>query len=244
MNLKEKFYPETKIGGFTDIDGTIAFFNRVNSIIEKSSIVLDVGCGRGVYSEDPISYRRDLRILKGKVAKVIGIDIDKGAMHNPFIDIFFPIINDYWPINNNSVNLVLCDNVLEHIENPNIFFSEAKRVLKNGGVLCIRTPNKWNYVSIVAKIIPNKFHSKVTSVAQINRKEEDVFPTFYRCNSLNIIKKYFCKFNFLPIVYTYEAEPAYLSFSTLLYYLGILHQRFSPKFLKHTIFAFGLICKD
>lgn len=51
MDNKERFYPEARFGGFTDIDGTIAFFNRVNSLIETSSVVLDVGCGRGAYAE-------------------------------------------------------------------------------------------------------------------------------------------------------------------------------------------------
>lgn len=49
MDNKERFYPEARFGGFTDIDGTIAFFNRVNSLIETSSVVLDVGCERGAY---------------------------------------------------------------------------------------------------------------------------------------------------------------------------------------------------
>ena len=47
MNCKEKFYQEALFGGFTDIDGTVAFFNRVNSLLEPSFVVLDVGCGNG-----------------------------------------------------------------------------------------------------------------------------------------------------------------------------------------------------
>ena len=34
----------------------------------KNLKVLDVGCGRGAYSEDRILFRKNLRILKGKVA--------------------------------------------------------------------------------------------------------------------------------------------------------------------------------
>jgi len=47
MDYKQKFYPEVKFGGFSDVDGTIAFFNRVNALLQPSFTVLDVGCGRG-----------------------------------------------------------------------------------------------------------------------------------------------------------------------------------------------------
>src|SRR5262249_40689121 len=76
MNNKERFYPETRFGGFTGVDGTVAFFSRVNSLLEPSFVVLDVGCGRGEYRDDPVPLRRNLRILKGKVERVVGIDVD------------------------------------------------------------------------------------------------------------------------------------------------------------------------
>jgi len=86
MKYKELFYPEARFGGFTDIDGTIAFFNRVNSLLAPSFTVLDVGCGRGSYGNDPVQLRRKLRILKGKVSKLVGIDVDHAAQENPYID--------------------------------------------------------------------------------------------------------------------------------------------------------------
>ncbi|MDA3924611.1 MAG: hypothetical protein PF904_07930 [Kiritimatiellae bacterium] len=61
----EYFYPESKFGGFTDIDGTITFFNRVNALIKPSFVVLDVGCGRGAYSEDPVSLRKKPENFQG-----------------------------------------------------------------------------------------------------------------------------------------------------------------------------------
>lgn len=41
------YYPESRFGGFTDVDGTVAFYTRVQSLVEAGSVVLDVGCGRG-----------------------------------------------------------------------------------------------------------------------------------------------------------------------------------------------------
>ncbi len=244
MNSKESFYPEVRFGGFTDIDGTVAFYNRVNSLIDPSFVILDVGCGRGASSGDSVRLRKNLRILKGKVSKVIGIDVDQCAQDNPFLDEFNLIRGDVWPISSSSIDLIICDNVLEHIGNPDQFFAEITRVLKNGGFLCIRTPNRWSYFALAATLIPDRYHSKVLSIVQDGRKEEDVFPTVYRCNSLRKLKRIMKKTGFECVVYGYEAEPSYLSFSKSAYFLGVLHQRFAPGFLKPAIFAFGRIEKD
>ena len=237
------FYPEAKFGGFTDIDGTIAFFNRVNSLLDPSFVVLDVGCGRGSHQEDPIDIRKNLRTIKGKVAKVIGIDVDQNAKDNPFLDEFHLIKENSWPVESNSIDLIICDYVLEHISNPDQLFLEIRRVLKNGGYLCIRTTNSWSYIAIAATLIPNKYHSKVTSAVQDGREQEDVFPTVYKCNSIRKLKNIMKKNSIEGVVYGYEAEPSYLSFSKIAYFLGVIHQKFAPKFVNPAIFAFGKIEK-
>src|SRR5688572_14104690 len=98
MSYENIFYQESKLGGFTDIDGTIAFYLRINALLTSSSVVLDVGCGRGAHAEDPVATRRDLRILKGKAKRVIGIDMDPAAVHNPYLDEFRRIETPAWPV--------------------------------------------------------------------------------------------------------------------------------------------------
>ena len=113
MEYKNLYYPESRFGTFTDVDGTIAFYLRVNGLVDAESVVLDVGCGRGAYADDPTPVRRDLRILKGKVKKVIGIDIDESGEKNPCLDVFNLITEqNVWPLQDSSVDLCLCDNVL------------------------------------------------------------------------------------------------------------------------------------
>ncbi len=53
ISPQERFYPESRYGGFTDIDGTVAFFARVNALLRPSFTVLDFGCGRGSHIDDP-----------------------------------------------------------------------------------------------------------------------------------------------------------------------------------------------
>ena len=117
MDYQTLFYPESRFGGFSDVDGTIAFAQRVRALLNSEDIVLDVGCGRGVISDDPIPRHHELVVLRGKAAKVVGIDIDPAASGNPFIDEFLLIGEDQkWPLEDQSIDLCVCDSVLEHIK--------------------------------------------------------------------------------------------------------------------------------
>ncbi len=237
------YYPESRFGGFTDIDGTICFYNRVNALLKPEFVVIDFGCGRGSYKDDRVTLRKNLRILRGKVRKVIGLDVDKWAEENPFIDEFRLLETVEWPLGDNCADLCLSDSVMEHLQRPEMFFSECKRVLKNGGFLCIRTSNLWNYVSIFGKLVPERWHPVLLSKVQNGRKEIDVFRKFYRCNTIPKIRALLNRFGFDHVVYGYEAEPSYLSFSRIGYWLGTLHQRFAPGFIRPTIFVFARLNK-
>jgi SAM-dependent methyltransferase len=178
------------------------------------------------------------------VKRVIGIDVDEAAAVNPFIDEFHLIKEARWPIQDSSVDVMFADNVMEHLEDPDSFIAEARRVLKDGGHLCLRTPNSWGYVALCSKLVPNRHHARVLGKVQDGRKEEDVFPTLYRCNSIPAMRAMLSKHGFEHVVYGYEAEPSYLSFSKFAYWLGVLHQKFAPRFLKPTLFAFGRVKKS
>lgn len=235
----DSFYPESKFGGFSRIDGTVAFYTRVQALVGVDSVVVDFGCGRGAYGDDPISFRRDLRVLRGKVRRVIGLDASQSGAENPFIDEFRCLEGTRWPIEDEHAHLIVCDNVLEHLPDPGVFFSEARRVLCTGGNLCIRTPNLWNYIALLSKIIPNRSHAQVLAKAKPGLPEEDIFPTLYRCNTIPAVRRALARLGFEGVVYGYEAEPSYLSFSKAAYALGVLHQRLAPGVFKAAIFAFG-----
>jgi SAM-dependent methyltransferase len=239
MNKIEIFYPEARFGKFTDVDGTINFFTRVNGLLEPHYIVLDVGCGKSTIQREGTPIRKSLRTIRGKVAKVIGIDVDKNAQGNPFIDEFRLIESQSWPIDDESIDLVVSDSVLEHVEIPNLFFSEAQRVLRSGGYLCLRTPNRWSYFGLLASVIPNKYHSKTLNLAGIRREDGDVFPTLYRCNSIRKIRKLMKEHGFGCVVYGHEGEPSFLEFSITAFCLGVLYQKIAPSFLRTSIHAFG-----
>jgi SAM-dependent methyltransferase len=237
---KENFYPETSFGGFSNCDGTIAFYTRVNALIRPSFVVVDFGCGRGQHAEDPVEFRRALQSFKGKVAKVIGLDVDVAGQSNPTIDEFRALVpGQPWPVEDRSVNLIVCDSVLEHLPEPRLLFCEARRALVDGGFLCVRTTNLLSYVGLAAKLMPNRLHNAVLSRVQKIRPANDVFPTLYRCNTIAAIRRQMRRHGFRAVVHGHTPEPSYFNFSKLAYGFGVLHQKVTPGSLGTTIFAFG-----
>ncbi len=240
-NLARRYYPEIEFGGFTNSSPVISFYNRVNALLQKDSVVLDVGCGRAAWEETEISYLRELQTLKGKCRKVIGIDVSPAGAENPTLDEFRKIDADapQWPVEDGEVDIIVSDSVLEHIEKPMSFFAECHRVLKPDGIICIRTFNVLHYVGILSRFLPNRFHKAALGVAQPTRREEDVFPTFYRCNTPWRMRKTLRKAGFHGCVTSQEPNSAYLSFSRITYWASVVYQRFAPSALRWNILTFA-----
>ena len=233
-------YPELEFGGFTRIDGTVAFAIRVQALLGSSKVVIDLGCGRGWRSEDPCALRVQLQDLRGPARCVIGLDQDSSASVNPFID-EFRIITDgrSWPLATGEADFVYCDSVLEHVRDTATFFAELARILHPGGYACFRTPNRWGYPALAAQLIPSRWHAKTVSYAQRDREACDVFPTFYRCNTRSRLKRLLHENGFDACVYANEAEPGYLAFSAALFRLGTYVHALLPPALKSTLLAFA-----
>lgn len=241
MTLLERFYPESRFGGYSDIDGTVTFYGRVQALLQSDMVVLDVGCGRGAgLMHDPVVFRRELRRLRGRCKRVIGLDVDVEARSNPGVDEFHLIDGAApWPLADRSIDLIVSDYVLEHIDEPAAFMAQVARVLKPGGVFCARTTNRLGYVGLVASVIPNRRHGKVVRFAQKDREEMDVFPTRYRINTIWQVRHFLEASGLQGLVYGYEAEPSYLRFSWLAYSLGKYLHAMTPPFLRTCLFVFA-----
>ena len=240
--LETKYYPESRFGGFTACDSTVAFYTRVNALAAAgpARVVVDFGCGRGVYAEDAIPFRRQLRDLRGAGRTVIGMDVDSRAASNPFVDEFrMAEPGGKWPAEDDSADLVIADFVVEHLEDPDRFLAEAARVLKRGGHVAIRTPNSAGYVVWISRIVPGKLHRTVLRRAQPDREEEDVFPAVYHCNSAPRLRRALAGHGFDAVAYGHGAEPSYLGFSRWIYRLGVTYHRHAPLSLAPVLFAFG-----
>jgi ubiquinone/menaquinone biosynthesis C-methylase UbiE len=238
---KLRHYPESRFGGFADGDQLVTFYTRVRALMRPSFTVLDVGCGRGAQVPDQTPTQLELKTLRTGCAKVIGIDVDPAGQHNPLVDEFHLITADgSWPLTDASVDLAVSDYVLEHVDDPDQFFSECRRVIKPGGYLCMRTTNAMSYFGVAARLTPNRAHAAVVQRAYVNPREQaDVFPTRYRCNTVGAIRRILRRHGFEHCVYGYQSDPAHFGFSRVLYSFGVLHQRYAPRRIRTSIFIFA-----
>lgn len=117
---------------------------------------------------------------------------------------------------------------MEHIAEVESVTAELSRVLKPGGWLCARMPNRWGCIALGARFIPRRFLSAVLDRAQPERKQIDVFPKHYRLNIIKNLIKYFNYKNFDHYIYSVNSEPAYFGSSKALWGLALLAFRLTP----------------
>ncbi|MFO0898201.1 MAG: class I SAM-dependent methyltransferase [Pirellulales bacterium] len=230
-------YPETEFGGFTRCNGTVAFYTRIDALLRPTDVVLDVGCGRGAHSEHPVDYIRRLRDFRGRCRAVWGCDVDAVGEQNPTIAQFFRINESGWDVPDAEIDLAIADCVLEHVPDPDLFFREAARVVRPGGYLCIRTPNALGYVSLAARVVPNRLHGRVVRLVA-GRNEADTFPTLYRCNTARRLHRALEQAGFKSAVYRHEPEPSYLGKGAA-FRIGARLNAFIPAPLRNVLLAFG-----
>jgi len=229
---------ERAAGGFTRRDGTLAFYQRIDALLSPEMVVLDIGAGRGAQFERG-GYVGDLLRLRGRVKRIVGVDVDPAVLQNAHMDeaaIISP--GQRLPFEDGTFDLIYSDWVLEHIENPGDFASEINRLLKPGGWFCARTPGKWGYIALMANLVPASLHDRVLRRAQPSRHESDVFPKFYRLNTMSMVDTHFSPDRFLNASYTHNPPPAYHGGRKLLYHLIDFYQSLPFEALNTTLHVF------
>jgi SAM-dependent methyltransferase len=77
------------------------------------------------------------------VSEYVGLDIDSPvARQRGVADVFYA--GKVFPFESASFDAVLCNQVLEHVFNPDEFLSEIARVLRPGGTLLLTVPFVWD----------------------------------------------------------------------------------------------------
>jgi len=107
--------------------------------------VLDVGCAYGQF----------LKVCENQGLKIFGIDVSEFALEkakkNTRAKLFkLDASKIRWPIDDASLDVVTAFDLVEHLPSCELFFSEAFRVLKKGGLLFYTTPNG---ESLVGKLL-------------------------------------------------------------------------------------------
>lgn len=123
---------------FFDLQAGSIWKDLKKELSAASGKVLDVGCGAQIYKSllpDHVSY--------------IGIDtLDAKARFGYEVPNTLYFSGETWPVEDQSIDLVLCTEVLEHIQVPRLFLSEANRCLKPGGGILLTVPfaSRWHFI--------------------------------------------------------------------------------------------------
>lgn len=222
---------------FSPTDGAIDFYLRVNTLTNLEGTYLDYGAGRAKWFEDDYgTLHRSLRHMQGKFREVIAADIDPVVMENRSADRCMLIENNQIDLEDGSVDVIVADYVIEHVEDPSTFVAEIGRILKPGGWFCARTPHKMHYVALADRIIPEKLAGPILHRAQPMRKEQDVFPKAYRLNTMGDITRAFRSWNNRS--YTRRTTPRYYFGSRPVYEVMDFAHRLLPKEISGNIMVF------
>jgi len=240
MGPEHYLFPETAAGGFSRFDGGVHFYGRINALLQPDAVVVDFGAGRGRgLIDEPVAYRRNLRDIKARCARLIGLDPDPAVLGNPGLDEAHVIeLGKPLPLKDKSVDMVVSDYTFEHIDDPAFVAAELDRILKPGGWICARTPNRWGYIGIITTLVPNSWHVRVLRMAQPDRKAIDVFPTTYPLNTRKALSRYFPHDRFRHCSHGHYGEPLYFGRSVFLWRLVMLTFRLTPEFMAPTWFIF------
>lgn len=146
----ERFIPEVK--------GTIYLehYHRYSAIrsIVQNKMVLDIACGEGYGSH----------LLSANAQNVIGVDISEQTIKHAkekYVNSnlsFKQGSASEMPIEDNSIDVVVSFETIEHHNLHDEMMSEIRRVLKPNGTLIMSSPDKVNYNKTLPE--PNKFHVK------------------------------------------------------------------------------------
>lgn len=216
--LLRRFYPDDSR------NGTVAFYGWVRQHLGPATELLNLGAGPPTGTP--------IRAFKGEVARVVGADIDPIVLDNPELDDAVVIEHGLLPLPDQAFDVIVSDFVFEHVEDPALFLAEARRVLRDGGSLFFRTPNRRHYVATISRLTPQWFHVLVANRARrLPDDAHDPWPTFYRMNSEEELERAARSAGFRDLeVKMFEAEPSYLVFAILPFLAGVAWERTVNRF--------------
>lgn len=198
------------------------FEQRIDALIQahRPRALLDAGCGRSV----PV-----LRKYLGRVERLIGVELVEFVNVPPGIETFNTDLARL-PLADASVDLIISRSVFEHLTDPEGVYREFARVLRPGGRVLFLTANMWDYGTLVARLVPNRLHSRVVKAVE-GRAEEDTFPTAYRTNTKRDVHRLAAAAGLGVEAFDYLSQyPNYLMFNGVLFAIGTAFEKLISRF--------------
>ena len=197
------------------------FEEHVDSLLAPGArVLLDAGCGRTV----PV-----LRKYIGKADRLVGVDLVDFPDVPSSIEAHKTNLATL-PLPDSSVDVIMSRSVFEHLTDPDAVYREFMRVLRPGGRVVFLTANMWDYGTLVARLVPNRFHGRIVRFAE-GRAEEDTFPTAYKTNTRRDVDRLAHASGLEVEEFRYLSQyPNYLMFNGLLFAIGTAYEKVISRF--------------
>jgi SAM-dependent methyltransferase len=119
-----------------------------------------------------------------KKSTIKTLDINPESNADYIVDL---CINNEDKIKDNTFDLIICTEVLEHVNNPFFVVNELKRILKIGGIVAISTPfnfrihgplpDNWRFTIHGLKVLFSEF--EILSINSLEDIERNLMPIQY-----------------------------------------------------------------
>ncbi len=193
------------------------YHDLVAELVTPQTRLLELGCGGMSLAAEPIS----------RAGWRMGIDLDlPGLRENDLLPHLALADGGAIPLADASVDLIVSQWVVEHLEQPAQVFGEMARVLRPGGSIVLFTTNAWNYVPLLSRVVSGKVQSWLIETL-LRRPDKESFPTFYRANSRQTLER-LAQASGLQLEHCeFVGNPFYLAFSPALFRLALLFEKLS-----------------
>jgi len=186
----------------SDCNQFLSAFNLTNS--DEGYKVLEAGGGSATHFKLPPN------------AHVLALDIEFGQLVKNH-QAHFKIQGDlhHLPLRENSVDMIICFNVIEHLDDPKTALDQLACALKPGGILVLGCPTRNSLKGIVTRITPIEFHrwyyKNIVQKKDRGDGHYDAFPTpFRKIVSPTPLKQWLQEQNFQTLYFkTYDGAKAY-----------------------------------
>ncbi len=161
---------------------------------------------------------------------VVGVDVERPSRH--ILDAFVQGTLEALPFADEAFDVVVCNDVIEHLNRPRESLGEVARVLRaptqpggeDGGLFFFKTPSMQAPSTWVTHLVPYEWHRGIKRFLGV--PEENVFPTAFRCNTPSSLDRCLREAGLEQVwMVLVDGTFGYFAFNRPLYVLGLLYSR-------------------